>query len=75
MPGTPGVDAGTGDQGLVPALEAFQAAQWVGRGTLFSVLWYAAPALAGIDRGRTLWDVYQRVVEVERWWGRADSAR
>jgi hypothetical protein len=55
-------------QHAINALAAFKAARSAGREPVFSVLRDAAPILAVIDHGQTLWAVYRAVMEVERWW-------
>jgi tetratricopeptide (TPR) repeat protein len=52
---------------------AFTAARLVSRESVFQVLEQGASALADIDRGQTLWRVYEAVLEVESWWAMQSS--
>jgi hypothetical protein len=49
---------------------ALQRARWVGCTGVFEVLADGASLLARLDEGRTLWDVYKAVRELESWWER-----
>lgn len=57
------------DQALAVFSAAFSTARSGGRRSVLPVLQHAAPALATIEQGRVLGQVYDRVMEVERWWG------
>jgi hypothetical protein len=48
---------------------AFTIARLARRASVFTVLGDAAPILAAVDQGQTLWRVYQAVQEVDGWWG------
>jgi tetratricopeptide (TPR) repeat protein len=52
---------------------AFTLIPLVGRKGVLRVLQKSAMALAGLDQGQTLWQVYQAVMEVESWWGPSSS--
>jgi tetratricopeptide (TPR) repeat protein len=47
---------------------ALQEARWVGCEAIFQVLSSGAALIARMDRGRTLWRVFEAVREVEGWW-------
>jgi hypothetical protein len=57
------------DWGLDVFVKAFRAARYAGRDSVFSVLGKAAHMLAGIEDDQVLGQVYDRVMEVESWWG------
>jgi len=54
-------------QGLLG--DAFTTARLAGRESVFNTLEHGATALAALDRGQTLWRIYEAVMEVESWWG------
>jgi hypothetical protein len=47
---------------------AFTEARPAGRSEVFEVLQDRASALAALDQGQTLWQVYEAVMEVDSWW-------
>jgi tetratricopeptide (TPR) repeat protein len=47
---------------------AFDTARRTSRGRVFEVLEQGADLLASLDRGQTLWEVYQAAMEAESWW-------
>jgi tetratricopeptide (TPR) repeat protein len=47
---------------------ALQEARWVGCEAVFQVLSAGASLIAHLDRGRTLWRVFEAVREIEGWW-------
>ena len=57
-----------GQRALRVLRDAFDHARLAGRDCVFEVLERAAFVLAAIDKGRTLWQVYEAVIEVESWW-------
>jgi hypothetical protein len=48
---------------------AFRSARLAGRGTVCEVLKDGAATLAALDRGQTLWRIYEAVIEIDSWWG------
>jgi tetratricopeptide (TPR) repeat protein len=60
---------GQPDKALTTFSAAFRAARFAERDSVFSVLGKAAPALAGIEHGQALRQVYDQMMEVESWWG------
>ncbi len=61
------------DWGLSIFLMAFKVSQLAGPRSVIQVLEQAASALAAIDRGETLWGIYEAVMEVESWWSDSGS--
>lgn len=55
-------------QALSVTMAAFQVVELLEHDAEFAVLRDTAPALAGIDRGKTLSALYEAVMEVETWW-------
>jgi hypothetical protein len=64
------VEAGAHGQALRAFQEACITARLAGRKSLFQVLRDGATALAAVDGGQTLWQVYAAIMDVEGWWGR-----
>jgi hypothetical protein len=54
-----------------PLLQAaLSSARFSGQQTVLETLPVGASAIAAIDQGQTLWQVYQALLEVERWWSK-----
>ncbi|MBE7468959.1 MAG: hypothetical protein DPW09_03360 [Anaerolineae bacterium] len=51
-----------------PIWRDFFISTFLSRKRAFTILQHSAPALAALDQGETLWQVYQAVMEVEGWW-------
>lgn len=61
-------------EGALPIFyEAFKASRYGGRESFFHVLEVASKSIAAIDEGQTLWNVYQEIDKVERWWGESGT--
>jgi hypothetical protein len=43
--------------------------KYLSRWEVFDALGTGAPLLAALDRGQTLWKLYQAVMAIESWWG------
>jgi hypothetical protein len=54
---------------LEVALEAFRTSRLVGREAFFETLQTGSIALSRIDKGETLWHIFQAMMAVEDWWG------
>lgn len=48
----------------------FTKARLLDRKSVLDVLEHGAMALATLDQGETLWQVYEAIMEVEGWWGK-----
>ncbi|HKH86534.1 MAG TPA: hypothetical protein VKA40_08285 [Nitrososphaera sp.] len=45
-------------------------ARFSGQQTVLETLAVGASTIAAIDQGQTPWQVYQALVEIERWWSK-----
>jgi hypothetical protein len=62
------VQAGQYTMALQVLRNAFWTSRLAGRERMFSVLESGAGLLAEIDKGQTLWKIYEAIQEVDGWW-------
>ncbi|MCK5292782.1 MAG: hypothetical protein KAR39_12305 [Thermoplasmata archaeon] len=62
------VQAERQQQGLEVARLAMKTARFAGLGTLLDVLRVVATAIATVENGRTLWEAFESMSEIEGWW-------
>ncbi|MCH9647687.1 MAG: NACHT domain-containing protein [Deltaproteobacteria bacterium] len=60
--------AGRHDLACRLVLEAFSAARLQGRYKFFRVLGLAAPLLAALDQGESLWWIFRAIYQADSWW-------
>ena len=63
---------GQQERALATLRQALATARLAGRQSVFEVLESGAAMLARIDRGKSLWRIWEAVLEVDSWWA-ADS--
>jgi hypothetical protein len=63
-------DGGEPQKGKYILQAALNSARLAGQETVLNTLATGASTVAAIDQGRTLWQAYQALLEVESWWSK-----
>lgn len=59
---------GLHDEAMVAVQAALLQARYAGRDSVLEVLAEGVPALAALDNGDTVWQLYQAIEEIDGWW-------